>query len=53
MGSTPRDPDLASFDSGLLTPGSNFAVSFDEPGRYSLFCSLHPGMVATVEVVEE
>ncbi len=47
---TPSSPSLDRFDSGLLDPGSNYAVSFDEPGEYSLFCSLHPDMVATVTV---
>lgn len=44
------DPMLDEFDSGLLDPGSNFEVSFDEPGVYSLFCTLHPDMQATVTV---
>lgn len=44
------DPMLDNFDSGLLDPGSNFEVSFDEPGVYSLFCTLHPDMQATVTV---
>ncbi len=48
---TPEAPSDA-FDSGLLTPGSNYAVEFDEPGVYSLFCSLHPDMVATVTVAD-
>ena len=47
---TPDAPALDDFDSGLLTPGSNYALSFDEPGVYSLFCTLHPDMVATVTV---
>jgi hypothetical protein len=47
---TPDAPALDDFDSGLLTPGSNFAVAFDEPGVYSLFCTLHPDMVANVTV---
>ncbi|NND74992.1 MAG: hypothetical protein HKN44_08300 [Ilumatobacter sp.] len=47
---TPSDPDLDEFDSGLLTPGTNFAVTFDQPGTYSLFCTLHPDMVASVTV---
>jgi plastocyanin len=47
---TPDDPMLDEFDSGLLTPGSNFEVNFDEPGAYSLFCTLHPDMVASVTV---
>ena len=33
------DPKLDEFDSGLLELGSNFELSFDEPGVYSL---LHP-----------
>ncbi len=44
------DPMLDEFDSGLLDPGSNFELSFDEPGVYSLFCTLHPDMQATVTV---
>lgn len=47
---TPADPALEEFDSGLLTPGSNFALTFDAPGVYSLFCTLHPDMVANVTV---
>jgi len=47
---TPAAPALDDFDSGLLTPGSNFAVTFDSPGVYSLFCTLHPDMVANVTV---
>jgi plastocyanin len=47
---TPADPALDQFDSGLLTPGSNYQVTFDAPGVYSLFCTLHPDMVATVTV---
>jgi plastocyanin len=47
---TPEAPALDDFDSGLLTPGSNYAVTFDEPGVYSLFCTLHPEMIATVTV---
>jgi len=49
---TPNAPDTEAFDSGVLTPGSNFAVSFEEAGVYSLFCSLHPDMVATVTVTD-
>ena len=47
---TPADPALDEFDSGLLTPGSNFALTFDAAGVYSLFCTLHPDMVANVTV---
>jgi hypothetical protein len=44
------EPLLDEFDSGLLDPGTNFELSFDEPGVYSLFCTLHPDMQATVTV---
>ena len=47
---TPAEPALDEFDSGLLTPGSNFELTFDAPGVYSLFCTLHPDMVANVTV---
>ena len=47
---TPAAPSLIDFDSGLLTPGSNFELTFDNPGSYSLFCTLHPDMVANITV---
>lgn len=47
-----EDPALDEFDSGLLTPGQNYELSFDEPGVYSLFCTLHPDMAASVTVTE-
>ncbi len=43
-------PMFDQFDSGLLDPGTNFELSFDEAGVYSLFCTLHPDMQATVTV---
>ncbi len=49
---TPTDPALDDFDSGLMAPGTNYAVTFDEPGVYSLFCALHTDMVATVTVTD-
>ena len=51
---TAGSPDGADddFDSGVLTPGSNFSVTFDAPGVYSLFCALHPDMRGTVEVID-
>jgi hypothetical protein len=47
---TPDDPDLASFDSGLLSPGDNWELPTSEAGTFSLFCALHPDMTATVVV---
>lgn len=37
------------FESDVLTDGS-FSHTFDEPGTYEYFCSLHPNMTATIEV---
>jgi len=47
--------DDGSFDSGNLTPGASFSVTFDEPGRRPFFCSYHGapggfGMAGTVLV---
>jgi plastocyanin len=47
---TPLDPRPGEFDSGLLGIGGTFDLSFDEPGEYQLFCSIHPEMQATVVV---
>ncbi len=46
------NPDLDEFDSGVMAPGTNFELSIDEPGVYSLFCTLHPEMAATITVEE-
>jgi hypothetical protein len=47
---TPDDPDLASFDSGLLSPGDNWELPTSEAGTFTLFCALHPDMTATITV---
>ena len=38
------------FDSGDLTQGQTFEVTFDEPGDFSYFCQIHPTMRAVVVV---
>jgi plastocyanin len=38
------------FDSGILTPGTSFELTFSSPGTYNYFCSFHPFMVARVVV---
>lgn len=38
------------FDSGKLTPGSSFQLKFDQPGKYSFTCTVHPFMVGTILV---
>lgn len=46
---TDRD---GAFDSGILQNGETFTQGFAQVGTYEYFCTLHPEMVATVEVVE-
>jgi plastocyanin len=46
---TARDAD---FDSGVLTAGDTFEQSFETPGTYEYFCTIHPSMTGTVVVGE-
>ena len=46
---TARD---GSFGSDLLASGDQFSRVFSEPGRYDLYCTIHPSMVQTVVVTE-
>ena len=41
---------LTAFTSGVFAPGESYSVTFDEPGEYRYFCSLHPDMSGTVIV---
>ncbi len=38
-------------DSGLLNQGQSFSYTFNTPGTYQYYCTVHPYMVATVTVV--
>ena len=38
-------------DSGLLSQGQSFSYTFNTPGTYQYYCTVHPYMVATVTVV--
>ena len=40
-----------SFDSGQLAAGQSFSYTFDKPGEFEYFCTLHPWMRAKVEVM--
>jgi plastocyanin len=42
------DPKL--FKSGALDTDDNFSFTFDKPGTYRYFCSIHPHMTGTVVV---
>ena len=39
------------FNSNVLDTGERFAFTFDDPGTYSYFCTLHPWRVGQVTVV--
>jgi plastocyanin len=48
--------DDGSFDTGLLDPGAQAAVTLNTPGSYPYYCTLHgaaggTGMAATISVV--
>ena len=38
------------FKSGALDTGNKFSVTFDQPGTYRYFCSLHPHMTGVIVV---
>ncbi len=38
-------------ESGLLSQGQSFSYTFNTPGTYEYYCTLHPSMIATVTVV--
>jgi plastocyanin len=38
------------FKSGALDTGNKFSVTFDKPGTYQYFCSLHPHMTGVIVV---
>ncbi len=47
------DQETDDFEaSNLLDKGESYSVKFTKPGTYSYYCSPHPYMKATVEVVE-
>lgn len=39
-----------TFDSGLLQPGQSWSHTFDAPGEFEYFCTLHPWMRAKLMV---
>ncbi len=42
--------DKATFRSKALDTGENFSYTFTKPGTYPYFCSVHPKMIAEVDV---
>ena len=43
------DPKF-EFDSGAQEPGETVRITFAKPGRYTVFCGIHPAMKLRVEV---
>jgi plastocyanin len=41
-----------SWDSGVLSPGDTYAVTFSTAGDYAYACSVHPDMHGVVHVVD-
>jgi len=39
-----------SWDSGNLTSGQSYAVTFSKPGTYAFHCSIHNYMTGTIKV---
>lgn len=44
---TARD---GSWDTGLLKKSESKTLTFDKPGTYAYYCTLHPAMKARIEV---
>jgi plastocyanin len=44
--------DDGSFDTGTIEEGKLKSESFKQPGTYAYYCTIHPSMQGTVEVVE-
>lgn len=42
--------DDGAWKSGNLNPDDTFSFTFEEPGTFSYFCSIHPGMKAVITV---
>lgn len=42
--------DAGAWKSGNLNPDDTFSFTFEEPGTFSYFCSMHPGMKAVITV---
>lgn len=38
------------WDSGILQAGGTYSITFNEPGEYGYWCTLHPNMVGSVIV---
>ncbi len=50
-GAVPHTVTTSGFDSGFIMPGDRFKRAFSAEGSFSYFCTIHPGMAGTVNVV--
>jgi plastocyanin len=41
---------LAEFDSGIMQTGQTFSYTFNNPGTFEYYCTLHPSMVGEIVV---
>lgn len=42
--------DITVFDSGIMETGDTFRYTFQEPGTFEYYCTIHPNMVGKVLV---
>lgn len=42
--------DTGMFDSGNIAPSGKFSFTFPNKGSFTYHCTIHPGMIATVNV---
>jgi plastocyanin len=48
---TPNSPESGNlFDSGVIAEGAFFQYTFDAPGEFMYYCTMHPGMIGNVLV---
>lgn len=47
---TPGQGPSEQFDSGLINPNGTYENTFNEPGSFDYYCTLHPWMIGKVTV---
>ena len=47
-----EDGSVIQWDSGVMRPGDEFSVTFDQPGTFAYFDGLFPERTGTIEVAE-
>ena len=44
------EDDTGLWDSGDMSTNETFSFTFTAPGTYTYHCSIHPGMVGTIQI---